>query len=314
MDLPYRIQELNLVYREVRQIGASQPTTTYSIPNDFLLDAFRYAAQDPAAQIINLSVEAEESSGLEEALAGTSSLVVAAAGNDGINLDEDERYPAAAKKRDRLITVAAYDGSGGLAEFSNWGMHNVDLAAPGCQIDSVLPGGSRGRLSGTSQAAPLVAFTAALLYSEGLTIPQIKNRILLTTEIDHPKLGTCAGETGRCVASEGRLDIIKALNIHQDVLVIRKPDGTQAVLSGRVQNCIHLDGRCYDVATEIKRLVHEPNAEDGRVWIKSRGNEIHSRQCKVIGTDSIEFQETGSQQFRPIPMREVLDFVPAVSQ
>jgi subtilisin family serine protease len=309
-----RIQELNLVHKEVQQIGTSPPITTYSIPNDFLLDAFQYAAQDPVAQIINLSVEAEESSGLEEALAGTSSLVVAAAGNDGVNLDEDEKYPAAAKKRDRLITVAAYDGSGGLAEFSNWGMHNVDLAAPGCQIDSILPGGSRGRLSGTSQAAPLVSFTAALLYSEGLTIPQIKTRILLTTETDHSKLGTCAGAAGRCVASEGRLDIIKALNVYQDVLVIRNPDGTQGVLYGRVRNCVRLDGRCYDVRRELKRLIHETDSEEGRVWIKSKANEVHSRPCKINEAADIEFQETGSPKSQLIPMTAVLDLVPSVLQ
>jgi len=309
-----RIQllELNLVRKDVHQIGLSEPSTTFSIPNNYLLDAFRYASQDPPVQIINLSVEDEESSGLEEALAGTSSLVVAAAGNDGLNVDEDERYPAAAKKRDRLITVAAYDGSGSLAEFSNWGIINVDLAAPGCQIDSILPGGRRGRLNGTSQAAPLVAFTAALLYSEGLTIPQIKNRILLTTEIDHPKLGTCSGAAGHCVATEGRLDIVKALSVYQDVIVIRKPDGTQAVLSGRVRNCIQVDGHCYDVRTELKRLVHDLDTEEGRVWVKSRANETHGRPCKIDATALVEFQEAGSPQFQPIPMADVVDVVPAV--
>jgi len=306
------IEELNIVYKEVRSVGMSPPASMFSIPNDLLLDALRYAAQEPAAQIVNLSVEDEQISGLEEALAATPSLVVVAAGNDGVSIDENEKYPAAAKKRDKLMTVAAYDGSGSLAPFSNWGKHNVDLAAPGCQIESILPGGGRGRLNGTSQAAPLVAFTAALLYSEGLTIPQIRNRILLSTEIDHEKLGTCSGVAGHCVGSEGKLDIIKALNVYQDVIVVRKPEGTQAVLSGRINSCIQLDGRCYDVRTKLKRLVHEPDAEQGTVWIKSRDNETYSRPCAIDRTASIKFQETGSQEFQLIPLIEVTDLVPAV--
>jgi hypothetical protein len=306
------IEELNIVQKQVVQIGMSDPSTFFIIPNNFLLDAFRYAGQDPSAQIINLSVEDEEKSGLEDALASSTALVVAAAGNDGINIDEQERYPAAANNRDRLITVGAYDGSGGLAGFSNWGLHNVDLAAPGCQVDSILPGGGRGRINGTSQAAPLVSFTAALLYSEGLSIPQIKSRILTTVEIDHDKLGTCSGPSGHCVATEGRLDILKAVNVYQDVLAYRKSDGTEGTVAGRVVDCIQIDGRCYDVTTELKRLVHKPDADEGKIWIKSRDNQTHSRACKIDGTARVTFQELGSQQAQYISMKDVLDLVPAV--
>jgi len=306
------IEELNIVEKQVVQIGTSDPGTFFIIPNNFLLDAFRYASQDPAAHIINLSVEDEEKSGLAEALAGSTALVVAAAGNDGINIDEEERYPAAANNRARLITVAAYDGSGGLAGFSNWGLQNVDLAAPGCQVDSILPGGGRGRINGTSQAAPLVSFTAALLYSEGLSTSQIKNRILTTVDIDHDKLGTCSGPSGHCVATEGRLDILKALNVYQDVLVYRKPEGTEGTLAGRVTNCIQIDGRCYHVTTDLKRLVHKPDADEGKVWIKSRDNETHSRKCTIDGTTSFIFQDSGSQQSHEILMKDVIDLIPAV--
>jgi hypothetical protein len=304
-----RIQELDLVRKDVHK--GDPPLTSFTMPNDFLLDAFRYASE--AAQIINLSVEDDEKSGLEEALAGTSALVIAAAGNDdGQNIDEDEKYPAAAKNRNRLITVAAYDGSGGLASFSNWGKNNVDIAAPGCQIDSILPGGKRGRINGTSQAAPLVAFTAALLYSEGLTIPQIKNRILLTTDIDHAKLGDCTSATGRCIATEGRLNIVKALDIYHDVLAIQKSDGTRIVLSGHVKNCVQLDGRCYDVGTQLKRLVHDPGSDTGQVWIKSKGNETLGRSCKPDLATNIEFQEESSTQSQFVPMTQVMELVSAV--
>jgi hypothetical protein len=306
-----QIEVINLVRMDVTAGATSgSPQMMFTLPNNYLLDAFRYASQDPAAQIINLSVEDETSSGIDEALAGTTSLVVAAAGNDGINVDENERYPAAAKNRDRLISVAAYDGSGGLPLFSNWGSSNVDLAAPGCQVDSILPGGKRGKLNGTSQAAPLVSFAAALLYSEGLTIPQIKNRILQTTDFDHSNLGICSANH-HCVASEGRLDIVKALNIYQDLLTIRKGGSTQLVL-GRAINCVSLDGHCYDARTELKRLVRDPATNDCRVWIKSRGNQTHGRQCQIDASANVDFQETGAPKSRPIPLSDVVEFIPAV--
>jgi hypothetical protein len=307
-----QVEEINMVRKDVRA-GPSGPITTFSMPNDYLLDAFQYTSQEAVAQIINLSVEDEEKTGLEAALAATSALVVAAAGNDdGMNIDEDERYPAAARSRDRLITVAAYDGSGGLAKFSNWGHSNVDLAAPGCQIDSILPGGKRGKLNGTSQAAPLVAFTAGLLYAEGLTIPQIKDRILVTTDYDHAKLGTCGGAEGHCVASEGRLDIVRALNIYQDQVVIRTTDGHQELHTGRINGCIAADGRCYALRTQLKRLIHDTVSGESSVWIKSGGNKTNKRSTQLDLTKSIDFQEAGSQQNAPIPMSEVVELVPSV--
>lgn len=306
------IEELNIVQRQVLQIGASDPRTLFIIPNNFLLDAFRYANQDPAAQIVNLSVEDDVKSGLEEALASSTILVVAAAGNDGVNIDEDEKYPAAASTRGRLITVGAYDGSGGLAQFSNWGSQNVDLAAPGCQVDSILPGGTRGRLNGTSQAAPVVSFTAALLYSEGLSIPQIKSRILTTVDIDHDKLGICSGPNGHCVSTEGRLDVPRALNVYQDVLVYRKSDGTEETLVGRTMDCVPMDDQCYDATTQIKRLVHKPDEDQGKIWIKSRDNQVHSRKCTIDETAHITFQVDSSSHPQTFLMKNVIDLIPAV--
>jgi len=305
------IRVINMVNKEVIATTTG-PLTRFSIPNQYLLKAIQHAAQDPPVQVINLSVETNEISGLEGQLHGHPSIVVAAAGNDDLNIDEEERYPAALSVRDRLISVAALDGSGTLTGFSNWGTHNVDLAAPGCLIDSILPEGKRGALSGTSQAAPLVSFTAALLYSEGLTADQIKDRILLTTKLDHLKLGVCSGDAGRCVSSEGSLDIIKALQIYQDVLVRRNPDGSIVTMSGRVQEeCLTLDRHCYDVRGAIARLLHDPKSKESRVWLRSKGRRINGRPC-VIRTRTIKFQETPATQAEDIPMDEVLELVTAV--
>ena len=92
-------------------------------------------------------------------------VVVAAAGNKGIS---NKTYPAAC---DHVIAVAATTKDGELADYSNYG-NWVDISAPGGSSGAgnaifstyISDGGFKG-LIGTSQASPMVAATAALIYS-----------------------------------------------------------------------------------------------------------------------------------------------------
>ncbi len=81
--------------------------------------------------------------------------IVVAAGNESD--DAANHCPANIK---RLCTVAATTSSGSLAYFSNVG-DDVDVAAPGDNIYSSVPGGGFGSKSGTSMASPHVAAVAA---------------------------------------------------------------------------------------------------------------------------------------------------------
>jgi hypothetical protein len=100
-------------------------------------------------------------------------LFVAAAGNDSLNIDQPVllsngvqlKYYPAALPNDNLIVVAAGNCNNQLASFSNFGPQNVDIAAPGVDIYSLLLSGSYGYLSGTSMAAPHVSAAAALAAS-----------------------------------------------------------------------------------------------------------------------------------------------------
>jgi subtilisin family serine protease len=105
---------------------------------------------------------------------------VAAAGNDSRNLDgRGSDYPAE-YSLDNIVAVAATDSSGRLASYSDYGSSEVDIAAPGDNVLSTLPGGKYGRMSGTSMATPMVAGTVALMLSSdrSLSISQIKQRLL----------------------------------------------------------------------------------------------------------------------------------------
>ena len=91
-------------------------------------------------------------------------LFVAASGNSAMNTDFFPEYPAAFQVNN-IMSVAAASPRGGLANFSNFGLSSVDIAAPGEDIYSLFPGNQSGYLSGTSMAAPLVAGLAAILKS-----------------------------------------------------------------------------------------------------------------------------------------------------
>lgn len=156
--------------------------------------AFRYAV-DNGAKVINTSFGKYFSTHpekVEEAMkyaADNDVLIVNAAGNDALNLDETRVYPNDQTPEnetefiDNFLNVGSITPSYGkemVSGFSNYGKKSVDIFAPGSQIYSTTPLNEYEFLQGTSMAAPNVAGIAALIrsYYPKLSAAQVKKIIM----------------------------------------------------------------------------------------------------------------------------------------
>lgn len=287
------ISAANIVQEDVvglQQDGA--PRLWVHVPPGNVERAFAYADWMQPRPILNISFKSDHPfQPLETLLRSAPYLVVVAAGNDGRPIDKErnERYPVEYRRlfEDKILSVAAHDGGNQLASFSNYGREVVDIAAPGCELIAIDGSGVTTVSSGTSLAAPLVSLTAALLYSEGILEPsQIKNRILSASHFI-PDLNS--------VASSGILDIVKALRIYSDIIVLKaKPPEPQRTAFGRIAHQEHRI--CGDtltwrsIASAIPRYYTGSENAPMRVLVRKMGRLIE-RHCEAPAELRFTFQD-----------------------
>lgn len=126
-------------------------------------------------------------------------LLVTASGNGdsngfGVNMDTSPAYPSAYNFTNQ-INVAASSRQNVLLSFSNYGMKNVHVAAPGGGIYSTTPNNQIETMSGTSMAAPMVSGAAALLWSAipSATAAQIKQALISSVDLPPSPLKVYSG-------------------------------------------------------------------------------------------------------------------------
>ncbi|RSS49067.1 peptidase S8 [Streptomyces sp. WAC07061] len=164
---------------------------------------------------------------------GKGSLQIAAAGNENYDLAHkttDTASPNDSTPVTRTITNACVDiptelpgvvtvaanGTGTTkASFSNFGQGVIDVAAPGQDVYSTLPGGKYGSKSGTSMATPHVVGVAALMASANpaLSPAQIRDRLATqANDIPCPSDNRCTGTAANnAFFGEGQVDALKAV-------------------------------------------------------------------------------------------------------
>lgn len=114
-------------------------------------------------------------------------LFVIAAGNDGSDNDKLPVFPAVIRA-ENAITVAATKGNSSLADFSNWGINSVDIAAPGVAILSSVPSEDHKKLvpmSGTSMATPYVVGVSAKVKDINPKLKPAELKAILMGTVDH---------------------------------------------------------------------------------------------------------------------------------
>lgn len=150
--------------------------------------------QDERPDVVNLSFSYPFPQGFNDTFLSavqdhpSLTLFVAAAGN----LSQELRSGGVCAVRPacggavNLITVAALNLSSDkpILDSSNYGSA-VHIAAPGQNVLSSISGGRMGKMSGTSQAAPLVAGAASLLILKNprLYPETVKNRLIYTSDL-----------------------------------------------------------------------------------------------------------------------------------
>lgn len=318
---------LQLAVQRIYFTPAGAPQALGSVTADVSrFDALISLMQGQNAGVVNLSlrstvpISAIEVNLDNGGVGGTGrTLFVAAAGNQGhklspdVALDTEAAYPAlyGGAQRDRLITVMALRPDGTRATFSNWGARYVDIAAPGCDVPALAWQPDLGRfseikVSGTSMAAPLVTFAAALVQSEssGRLMPRdIKRRLLASADVspDEPLRHE--------VADGRRLNVAKAAAVRVDVVDldgelrfgdVRFLDGASPLAEDGVMRLTCEGDPDTRVLKRNLRKIARWKPQDGQprylvYWVSDNGERLSRDICEAPMALTLGWRKPGGQ-------------------
>jgi thermitase len=253
------------------------------------VDAIKYATK-MHANIINYSgggtdYSAEEYAAVKGAKeAGI--LFVAAAGNERSNSDESGKhyYPADYELPNIISVTAVSREETKVLPSSNYGVRTVDIAAPGENIYSTLPGGGFGLMTGTSQATAFVTGVAALIeaHNREFGYSDVKKYILRTGD----EYATLLSKTGSA----------KLLNSYKALVTLDQGVGLTGVMATNTSTmgsrAFSADQNIRDPKLNVSAMqtdgndVNEPTeaiASFGRDFLKAMGQVRAPQDATVLG-------------------------------
>ncbi|MDM1071055.1 S8 family serine peptidase [Empedobacter brevis] len=152
-------------------------------------------------------------------------LLIKAAGNDNVNIDDEIHYPTLFDEKGNeisknVITVGAntMDHTNLKASFSNFGKKSVDVFAPGQAIYSTVPNkdGEYKNEDGTSMASPVVAGVAALVWAHYPKLTAIDIKQILMDSVNKNSSLADISVTG------GVVDAYKAVQLAEKMYIAKK--------------------------------------------------------------------------------------------
>jgi subtilase family protein len=245
-------------------------------------------AQQFDAKIVSASWTVNKDVNLQtQMLHNQGTLFVLAAGNGvkvgdaftGLDLEREgnQRYPASFGL-DNAIAVGALTRDGHPADFSNFGTKTVQVFAPGCRINSTVAGNDYHREDGTSQAAPFVSLTAALIWAQNPDLSPIgvKRRIVQTADPRKDSLS-------KSVA--GNLNLAKAISITEDlyedtdgIYVFGEFIDPKIAIAGVDESCDEIEP--LDVRGQKLTRIYRNYADSGKdVAVLQSGIHIEGKIC-----------------------------------
>jgi len=227
-------------------------------------------------RVVNISLEYEDDAAgsvsadfryMFENAGQSDKLYIVAAGNDSSPVDTVFPATFGGISRSNVITVAATRADGSIADFSNYG-DGVDMAALGCGVESIINVAyEKGRMSGTSQAAPAVASTGAMMRTlGGLSAAVIKAQMILAGDLIKPP---GAGERDRrdpsAIWSRSRLNVERSFYLFDDY--VRLTDGREYLGAINVVSDLACRLPTSKIVAKSEADLQAFKARDGEGWI-----------------------------------------------
>jgi hypothetical protein len=333
---PYRIRlDVTRIYQlatfYTQSGGSSYQRSGYGVDFNQLSDFLRHRA--PFADIVNLSIKSRAKMDylVDKLGPDSQTLYVVAAGNGDGKIGETEAskvypalYGADPARNANLIVVVALDGDGTVWESSNWGARYAQLGAYGCGVPVLFFNTDQNawtveRSSGTSVAAPIVAFAAAMIESEHgrrMEASAVRLRLLISSDLDVNR--SSAIEDGRA------LNLIKAMNIFNDSVELTSapnllvgnaqfykddiPKTDEAILTFDCGAPREVEVAVRDIYKLAPHYRHDPE-RPMKMYYRGDDGSMLTTECKVPDNVSISIADKIRDEEHVPNLAEVRDYV-----